>query len=134
MRDRRWIRHGSLLLGWAVVLAGGAAFAADTYPEGCVSCHTNRQGEADFRLSNLLDQIGHPSVKRVKKVPRDCTRCHSTDPEDGEPVFSQIIHEIHYDVPNINLYVTRFAGDCRNCHEMNVEEGEAQVKNGAKNW
>lgn len=134
MRDGRWRRRGSLLLVLAVITAGSAAYAADAHPEGCVSCHVNKEGDADFRLSQLLSQIGHPSVKRVRQVPRDCTRCHSTDEEDGEVTFSRLIHEIHYDVPKINLYVTRFGGKCLGCHEMNVEEGEAQVKNGAKNW
>jgi nitrate/TMAO reductase-like tetraheme cytochrome c subunit len=118
----------------AAIAAGPTVMAADAHPEGCVSCHVNREGDADFRLSQLLEQIGHPSVKRVRQVPRDCTRCHSTEDEDGEVSFSRLIHEIHYDVPKINLYVTRFGGNCLGCHEMDVEEGEAQVKNGAKNW
>lgn len=137
MGERGWIRQAGLLLGWTAILAApGAVGAEDAHPEGCVSCHTNRQGAADFRLNVLLDQIGHPSLKRIKKVPRDCTRCHVTeeDADEGEATFSQIIHEIHYDVPKINLFVTRFGGECRECHEMNVEEGEAQLKTGAKNW
>lgn len=135
MRGRQWIRRAGLLLGLAAIWAGPVqTVGADDYPEGCVSCHSNRQGEADYRLNRLLSQIGHPGLKRIKKVPRDCTRCHSTDPEDGEPTFSQLIHEIHFDVPATNLYVRRHDGDCRGCHVMNVEEGEAQLKNGAANW
>ena len=107
---------------------------ASDYPEGCVSCHIRRQGQTDLRLGVLLNQIGHPEMRRMRKVPRDCIRCHTPEEGSDEPKFSQLIHAIHYDVPATNTFVTVYGGDCQECHQMDAEEGEAIVKTGATNW
>ena len=115
----------------AVVILAGAA-VADEFPEGCVSCHVKKVGDVDFRLNTLLAQIGHRKVDRLKQIPRDCGRCHASD--DSEDSFTSMIHEIHFDVPKINLFVNRYGGACINCHEINKETGDAGLKNGPKNW
>lgn len=122
---------------WLAVFCSLAAFAgvaaAEEFPEGCVSCHVEKIGDVDFRLNTLLEQIGHRQVKRLKQIPRDCGRCHTSDAEE-EDNFTAMIHEIHFDVPNINLFVTRFDGACIHCHQVDTETGEAGLKNGPKNW
>ncbi|KPK55346.1 MAG: hypothetical protein PVI25_00405 [Gammaproteobacteria bacterium] len=122
---------------WVAGLFSLTAFAgvavADEFPEGCVSCHVEKIGDVDFRLNTLLEQIGHRKVDRLKQVPRDCGRCHTSDPTEEEN-FTAMIHEIHFDVPKINLFVTRFDGACIHCHQVDTETGEAGLKNGPKNW
>ncbi len=121
---------------WAAALSGlffcAGIAVADEFPEGCVSCHVQKIGDVDFRLNTLLAQIGHRKVDRLKVIPRDCGRCHASD--DGEDSFTVMIHQIHFDVPNINLFVQRYGGACTHCHEVNTESGEAGLKNGPKNW
>lgn len=122
---------------WAAGLFSLTVFAgvavAEEFPEGCVSCHVEKIGDVDFRLNTLLEQIGHRKVDRLKQIPRDCGRCHTSDPEE-EGNFTAMIHEIHFDVPKINLFVTRFDGACIHCHQVDTETGEAGLKNGSKNW
>ena len=130
MKLRIRVLLAATVLGAAAV--AGTAVAVD-FPEGCVSCHVQKIGDVDFRLSTLLEQIGHRKVERLKQIPRDCGRCHTSDPtEEGN--FTAMIHEIHFDVPNINLFVTRFDGQCIHCHAIDTESGEAGLKNGPKNW
>ena len=134
MRETSWAARLSLFVAVALVSVMPATVSADEYPEGCVSCHVERTGKTDMRLSSLLAQVGHTSVERVRQVPRDCFRCHRPDEGSDDPPFSALIHEIHYDVPTVNTFVTLYEGDCRQCHSMDAEEGEAVVKGGAKNW
>lgn len=133
MRKTRWAVRLGLIAALAMSAVAPSVVGADDYPEGCVSCHIQRQGQTDLRLNMLLAQIGHPEF-RARKVPRDCTRCHRPEEGSDDPKFSQLIHAIHYDVPATNTFITVYGGDCQECHKMNAEEGEAEVKTGAANW
>ncbi len=126
------------LLALAAVTTLSTAAIADDYPEGCVDCHAQKQGApVDFRLNILLRQIGHPRVDRLKTIPTACNRCHADEgggEDDGTPKFSQLIHIIHFDVPQTNTYVQQFGGKCQHCHAIDVDAGEAVVKSGERNW
>ena len=104
---------------------------ANDYPQGCVDCHVKSEGELDFRLNVLLKQIGHRWIKTLETVPDDCGRCH--EPDDS-PTLGELLHAIHYAVPQSNTYVTKYDGKCINCHEMDAKAGEARVKSGPTNW
>jgi hypothetical protein len=126
-------RFRVLWLAVAVCLVSTAGVAVgDDFAEGCVSCHRQMTGKTDFRLNVLLEQVGHRKINRLKMIPKDCGRCHSDD--DGDNSFTAMIHEIHFDVPKVNLFVTRYDGTCIHCHSIDVESGEAGLKNGPKNW
>jgi hypothetical protein len=110
---------------------------ADDYPNGCVDCHKlakpggDSKFDGDFRLGPLLAQIGHRWLKKVQTVPDDCKRCHGAD-EDLP--LSTMIHLVHYEKPEANVYTTEFGGKCSNCHAMDGPTGEPLVKNGPRNW
>ena len=133
MRKTRWAVRLGLIAALAMSAVAPSVVGADDYPEGCVSCHIQRQGQTDLRLNVLLDQIGHRKF-RARKVPRDCNRCHRPEEGSDEPAFSQLIHAIHYDVPATNTFITVYGGDCQECHAMDPEDGEARVKSGSANW
>jgi hypothetical protein len=106
---------------------------ADDYPQGCVDCHTTGPNQPDLTLKTLLSQIGHMSIKKVKKVPVGCGGCHAAG-EGEEDTFAEMMHEIHYDVPKANVFTTRFDGDCLHCHALDLDTGDATVKSGPANW
>lgn len=136
------MRHGfpAVRLGLAALAAAFTLVTtatADDYPNGCVDCHKQTMGAAvDFRLNNLLRQIGHPRVDRLKTIPTACNRCHADEggEDDGMPAFSQIIHMVHFDVPQTNTFVQQYGGKCQHCHAMDVDAGEAIVKSAERNW
>ena len=134
MVEKRWSARLGLALALTVPLALPAEETADAFPDGCVSCHVDRTGTIDMRLHVLLREIGHPDVSRVRRVPRDCLRCHRPDEDSDDPPLSALVHEIHYDIPTANSFVTIYEGECGRCHRMDPDEGEAHVKIGRKNW
>lgn len=107
--------------------------AADTNPNGCVSCHKQNNG-ADYRLNTMMgDMDDHPSItKMVNNVPQDCMMCHGKDSYGGE--LSAVVHEAHFEDPDENHFISYYGGDCLNCHSMNVRTGTVTVKSGPKNW
>lgn len=121
----------------AGLLATPAVVSADDYAQGCIDCHQLRQEggslekSGDFRLNTLLAQIGHRKLRKVDTVPNDCSRCHGA--EDELPLAT-MVHLIHFERPEANVYTTQFGGSCTNCHGMDAAAGEAIVKNGPKNW
>ena len=121
-----------------LALALPGASSADDYPQGCVSCHVEKPGATDLRLNTLLRAIGHHYIRTVEEVPGDCYRCHQPY-EDRDylpfsPSLGDLLHAIHYQVPDGNTFVSQYGGDCQGCHVMDAEEGEARIKGGAKNW
>ena len=130
MKDRVRIFSLAAVAG---LLAMTSLSHADDYPQGCVDCHTDGPNQPDLRLKTLLGQIGHMSVRKVKKVPAGCGGCHGAG-EGEEDTFAEMIHQIHYAVPKANVFITRFGGDCLHCHSLDVESGDAMVKSGPANW
>lgn len=134
MRNR--IRALALITA-TILLAGSAAASADDYPQGCVDCHilsesgSGKKYTGDFRIQPLLAQTGHRWLKKIKTVPDDCTKCHS---DDSDLPLATIIHLVHFERPEANVYTTEFGGKCGNCHAMDASAGEAVVKKGPKNW
>jgi hypothetical protein len=133
--ERRW----SAVLGLALAMSFTVSVAAaDKFPDGCVSCHTEKPGMADRRIDSLLRDIGHHYIRTVREVPGDCYNCHSPY-EDKKylpfyPDFGTLVHSIHYEGANTNTYITIYGGDCRGCHVMDVADGDVGVKGGPKNW
>jgi hypothetical protein len=134
MSGHRYLAAAAL----AAVLAVPATATADKYPNGCVSCHTEKPGMPDRRIDTLLRAVGHHYIKTVKDVPGDCYNCHAPlDDKDYLPYypdFGTLVHSIHYDVPTTNTFVTIYGGDCRGCHVMDTESGDVGLKGGRKNW
>ena len=132
------------MAGLRVVLAVGATLVlpgiatAEKYPDGCVSCHTEKPGMPDRRIDTLLREVGHFYIKTVREVPGDCYNCHAPfDDKDYlpySPDFGTLVHSIHYDSPRTNTYFTIYGGDCRGCHVMDAETGDVGVKSGNRNW
>lgn len=133
---RNGIRAFALITAVAL-LAVPAVATADEYPNGCVDCHkVTDKGHGwpfagDFRLGPLLEQTGHRWVKKIKTVPDDCTKCHSS--EDDLPLAT-IVHLVHFEKPAANVYTTEFGGKCGSCHGMDGPAGKAMVKSGPRNW
>lgn len=125
------------LITAAALLGLPAAAMADKYPQGCVDCHiladegSGAKYRGDFRLEPLLAQTGHRWLKKIKTVPDDCTKCHSS--EDDLPL-STIVHLVHFEQPAANVYTTEFDGKCGHCHAMDGPSGKSMVKSGPKNW
>lgn len=129
----------------AVVLVLTAASAADTpflpgitvkdeNPNGCVDCHKNAGAGKDYRLSVSLpaNVKGHPDIsKSVKAVPTDCTLCHAAG-RNARPL-QKAVHEVHYEKPAENAFVTVYKGACLNCHVLSAD-GTVSVKAAARNW
>lgn len=123
---------GLLFLGFVITTLSPGAWANDEFPGGCVSCHAVLGNGEDKRLSKVLAEIGHVSLKqRVARIPTDCIACHD---KTGDTPFSVLIHKVHFGTPDKNVFVQHFGGDCRACHVMNATTGEATLKGGDINW
>jgi len=129
--------HALALIMATGLLAVSAVATADDYAQGCVDCHrlsekgSGLRYEGDFRIQPLLAQTGHRWLKKIKTVPNDCTKCHS---DDSDLPLATIVHLVHFEKPEANVYTTEFGGKCANCHAMDAPAGEALVKSGPKNW
>jgi len=138
-RTRRSIRPGNVgfIVGFTfvallVITPGPGVAAEDESPQGCVSCHVVLGNGEDKRLSAVLSEIGHISLKgKVARVPTDCITCHG---KTVDTPFSVLIHQAHFGSPDKNVFIQRFGGDCRACHAMDAETGKARVKEGDINW
>lgn len=122
MQSRRIV----LILAFAAVAAlvlPLSAMAAETYPNGCVSCHTG-----DKVITKVLAEVkGHPNIaKIVKSVPDGCKMCHKAGAK--APELFKVIHKEH-DVKESKT----IAGSCLNCHAVDAK-GVASIKKGASNW
>lgn len=119
----------------------------DTYPAGCVDCHTG-----DMRLSARLAKWNgkvdakrlatmqafvpkgttlkgkHPSVG-MSQVPAACMKCHATK---IAPPFAPLMHGIHIARGEQSLFVTKFDGQCTHCHKLNKANGTWSVPSGAE--
>ena len=125
------MRMRTLALSIACLALPAAVGYADDFPQGCVDCHAEEMEAGDFRLGVLLEAFGHPSVDDLETIPTDCAECHAPD---EDVALGVIVHQIHFDEPDSNTFVTEYGGDCRHCHVMDAAEGKAVVKSGPKNW
>ncbi len=113
------------------LLAGtGLALGEDMYPQGCVDCHVNADGN-DMRISTLLENVGHMGVEDLETIPTDCKDCHSEDGGFGE--LYTFIHSAHYAGAD-NKFVVDHEGKCTHCHALDADSGEVSTKSGPKNW
>jgi hypothetical protein len=106
----------------------------DTYPNGCVDCHSNQGAHRVDRLNILVNNIdGHPNVTQiVNTLPEGCGMCHRPGVAAG-PLNTQT-HRIHYENPAENDFIGYYAGECLACHTLNPATGQMSIKSGPKNW
>ena len=127
MQSRRIV----LILAFAAVAAlvlPLSAMAAETYPNGCVSCHTG-----DKVITKVLAEVkGHPNIaKIVKSVPDGCKMCHKAGAK--APELFKIIHKVHSVQEPKTVTAASYAGACLNRHAVDAK-GVASIKKGAANW
>ena len=115
-------------------MAAPAITAADDYPEGCVDCHIETD-DGDFRIATLLAEKGHTRINEGgDQVPQGCAYCHSADDEGTASSIRTLMHMIHYEEPDDNLFVSESRSDCRHCHSLDSAEGTVGIKSGKANW
>ncbi len=116
-----------------IILTQENTATEDPYPEGCVSCHIEKDG-VDFRVSTLLAENlkKHPKVKAMKQIPQDCAKCHKEGKKFGDLGF--VIHKVHYRNAETNKFLKDMNGNCSMCHIMDTETWKANNKQGKKNW
>lgn len=122
-----------------LALCGGLSTAglADDNEAGCVSCHVDGAATdgSDFRVNALLARVGHRiGPEKSETIPTDCSRCHAADDTGTAGPLRRVIHSIHYEAPDENLFMTQYGGNCRACHDMNASIGVAVIRSAERNW
>ena len=110
---------------------------ADNHDVGCVSCHVDGAASdgSDFRVNALLAKVGHRiGPEKSETIPIDCNRCHAADDTGTAGPLRRVIHSIHYEAPDENLFMTQYGGNCRACHDMNASIGIAVIRSAERNW
>ena len=123
----------------ALALCGGLSTAglADNHDAGCVSCHVNGAAPdgGDFRVDAVLAKVGHRiGPEKSGTIPTDCNRCHQADDTGTAGPLRRVIHSIHYEAPEENLFMTQYGGNCRACHDMDASVGIAEIRSAERNW
>ncbi|MGB5623467.1 MAG: hypothetical protein WBN65_13325 [Gammaproteobacteria bacterium] len=121
------------VFGLMLLVVFGANAAAEDYPQGCVSCHTNTD-DGDMRLNHMLQRVSHSMAgQRTLVIPDGCDRCHA-DADSIGGALSTLVHRAHYEDPVHEKFVNEFNGECRSCHAVDYETGKIGVKSGERNW
>ena len=127
------MKNALIMLGALAMTGALTDSLADSYPNGCVSCHV--EAETDSRLNVLLANIGHGrGGERTKDIPTGCNRCHAPDGSGNAGSIRKLVHSIHYETPDVNRFVTHYGGDCLSCHSMDSATGVVGIKSGERNW
>jgi hypothetical protein len=126
-----------MIFGVLAVCGGLSTGLADDHNAGCVSCHAAGAGpgDTDFRVNALLARVGHRiGPEKSEIIPTDCNRCHAADDTGTAGPLRRVIHSIHYEAPEENLFMTEYGGDCRACHDMDASIGVAGIRSAERNW
>jgi len=125
--------------------------APDAFPRGCVDCHAPiPEPPRDVRISTLmrswtsgadpkllakaraaapgLELSGkHPEVLKVgDSIPSSCLGCHQRDSRTAPP-FASLLHAIHLEGGEENVFLTVFQGECTHCHKVDLRTGRPTV-------
>jgi hypothetical protein len=126
----------------------------DTFPNGCVDCHTSASPMGDTRMSTMLTKWAtavdapllakakasmvdpskvkgkHPTVPRPgANVPQGClAACHKKGSTLAPP-FVMLVHAIHLTGAQ-NRFLTEFQGECTHCHKLDQKTGAWRIPSG----
>jgi len=128
----------------------------DTFPNGCVDCHTSTAKGGDARLSVLLSKWNtavepsllaksraaaadpakikgkHPTLPSSgANLPQGClTTCHKKSSVIAPP-FTVLMHSIHL-TGTPNQFLSAYQGECTHCHKLDVKTGAWTMPSGAE--
>lgn len=128
--------------------------AADSFPQGCVSCHVVLPDGRDVRISAFMQRWTvsvdssllakakavsppdamlegrHPeAAASTRDIPAGCLKCHGKrDPL--EMPFAKLMHLIHLTSDAENIYMTAFQGECTYCHKLDLATGTWSIPSG----
>lgn len=118
----------------ALLLLSGAVVLSDDHEAGCVDCHVETD-EADLRINTLLDAKGHGRLlEGSNAVPDGCNHCHASDDSGAATPMRTLMHQVHYEVPDENVFVLEYDADCSHCHAMSDADGVVTIRTGEANW
>jgi len=128
--------------------------AADSFPNGCVSCHVVLPNGHDVRISTLMQQwtegvdtallamaeaVSRPGVTlagrhprasaSIRNIPAGCLSCHGRTSSDAPP-FARLLHRIHLGGGPQSIYLTAFQGECTYCHKLDLATGTWSIPSG----
>jgi hypothetical protein len=131
------MRRALTVFGVLALCGGLSTGLADNHDAGCVSCHVDGAAPdgGDFRVNAVLAKLGHRiGPEKSEIIPTDCNRCHQADDTGTAGPLRRVIHSIHYEAPEENLFMTEYGGNCRSCHDMNAAIGVAVIRSAERNW
>ena len=122
----------------------------DSFPAGCVDCHTKDRristllaqhwnGKADAKTLAAMQAFApkgitlkgkHPTVA-TKDIPASCLKCH-TATSKGIPPLATLMHGIHLAKGDAGEFVKQFGGECTHCHKLNKTTGTWALPSGAE--
>jgi len=128
----------------------------DTFPNGCIDCHTSTSKGGDTRIGTLMGKWTtavepallektkaaaadpakvkgkHPPVPRPgSNVPQSClAACHKKGSTIA-PAFATLIHTLHLTGAQ-NQFMAQFQGECTHCHKLDARTGAWRMPTGAE--